>query len=99
MPLLWTRIPLLTPDMKYTTNTPFLEFYTGFLLRSAGQPIGVFVSSHDAKAEKAVKWHPAIKILVSHSYRTAGVAASRTAKNLVQYINHYFKYFDNLNFK
>jgi len=30
---------------------------------------------------------------------TAGVAASRTAKNLVQYINHYFKYFDNLNFK
>jgi len=69
MPLLWTRIPLLTPDMKYTTNTPFLEFYTGFLLRSAGQPIGVFVSSHDAKAEKAVKWHPAIKILVSHSYR------------------------------
>ena len=29
----------------------------------------------------------------------AEVATSRTAKNLVQYINHYFKYFDNLNFK
>jgi hypothetical protein len=67
MPLLWTRIPLLTLDMKYTVNPSFLEFYTSFFLRSAGQPIGVLVSSHDAKAEKAVKWHPAIKVLVSHS--------------------------------
>ena len=69
MPLLWTRIPLLTLDMKYTANPSFLEFYTSFLLRSAGQPIGVFVSSHNPKAEKAMKWHPAVKILVSHSYR------------------------------
>jgi len=30
---------------------------------------------------------------------TAGVAASRTAKNLVWYVNHCFKYFDNLNLK
>ena len=69
MPLLWTRIPLFIPDMKYTTNLFFLEFYANFLLRSAGQPISVFVSSHDAKAEKVMKWHPAIKLLVSHSYR------------------------------
>ena len=69
MPLLWTRIPLLTLDMKYTANPSFLEFYNSFLLRSAGQPIGVFVASHNPKAEKPVKWHPAIKILVSHSYR------------------------------
>ena len=69
MPLLWTRIPLLTLDMKYTANPSFLEFYASFLLRSAGQPIGVFVSSHNPKAENAVKWHPAVKILVSHSYR------------------------------
>jgi len=55
MPILWTRIPSLIPDEKYTTNPSFLEFYTGFLLRSAGEPIGIAVSSHDAKAEKVVK--------------------------------------------
>ena len=78
MPSLWTRIPLLTPDMKYTTNPSFLELYTDFLLRSAGQPLGVFVSSHDAKAENAVKWHPAVKILVSHSYRWQHLSVVRT---------------------
>jgi hypothetical protein len=84
MPLLWTRIPLLTPDMKYTTNPSFLEFYTSFLLRSAGQPIGVFVSSHDAKAEKAVKWHPAIKILVSHSYRWQHLSVVSPSSHLLR---------------
>jgi len=69
MPLLWTGIPSLIPDMVYTTNPSFLEFYTGFLLRSADQPISVFVFSSAAKPDKAVKRHPAIKILISHSYR------------------------------
>ena len=69
MPLLWTKIPLLIPDRLYTADPSFLEFYTSFLLRSADQPICVFVSSYAAKPDKAVKRYPAIKILISHSYR------------------------------
>ena len=60
MPLLWTKIPLLIPDILHTTNPSFLEFYTGFPLRSADQPISVFVSSYAAKPDKAVKWYSAI---------------------------------------
>jgi len=69
MPLLWSKIPLLIPDRMYTIDPSFLEFYTGFLLRSAGQPIDVFVSSSTTRLYTAVKWHPAIEILISHSYQ------------------------------
>jgi len=71
MPLLWTKIPLLVPLMRHTIDPSFLQFYTGFLLRSADQPIDVFVtvSSYGDKIYTEIKWHPAIAILVSHSYR------------------------------
>ena len=86
MPLLWARIPSLTPDRAYTTNPSFLEFYTDFLLRSASEPIGVSVSSYDAKAEKVVKWHPAIKILISHSNRWQRLS-------IVSYSPHFLRAF------
>jgi len=86
MPILWTRIPSLTPDKKYTTNPSFLDFYTGFLLRSAGEPIGLSIFSHDARAEKVVKWHPAIKILVSHSHRWQRLS-------IVSYSSHFLRAF------
>ena len=84
MPFLWTSIPLLILDMEYTTNPSFLEFYTSFLLRSAGHPIGVFVASYNPRAEKAVKWHPAIKILVSHSYRWQHLSVVSNSPHLLR---------------
>ena len=91
MPLLWTKIPLLIPYMRYTMEPSFLQFYAGFLLSSADKPIDVFVTAPSSmynsyiETYTAIKWHPAIAILVSHSYRWQHLSiVSRSSTHLLR---------------